>query len=493
MKIRSLEVKNIGILGDVKIEVQKPLNLFYGDIRQGKTTILNAVRWAFGGEFPADIIRHGEEEAHIEIVADDDGVECVIRREWYRNKEGETTNRPLTYYRAGAAQQRPAESLKAFLNPFIMDDRYFMDLTLLEQRRFLVKLFNVDVRDLDKRLGVLIEAASQKRLEIKAYGEIIPVEVHPVDVSDLLRQREVILEESRKAKAKAADHRADLMEHARGKHDERVAEYKAACDKIEAHNAKVRENQAKATDMLRAIGQSDARANEIGTEIQVLKQRLVALETELSSVVSLRAEMAEHHKAFTAEIGAFLSTPECPEMIYPDFSACDAVIESEPDTSHIDMLIHKAGAINEQHAQYLRELTRKEEKDQAEAELVAMEKDIAGIRAAKLARLQQIGEQSGVPTLEFLEDGDYRFCGTASDMLSDSQQMELSEFLKGKYPDGLAVSLVDRGESLGKSVLKLVEKARQHNRTILCTVVGDKPAVVPEDVGAFVVEKGVVA
>jgi DNA repair exonuclease SbcCD ATPase subunit len=49
MKIQKLIIKNIGIIEDTTIEFNKPLLLFYGEIRQGKTTILNAVRWP--GEF----------------------------------------------------------------------------------------------------------------------------------------------------------------------------------------------------------------------------------------------------------------------------------------------------------------------------------------------------------------------------------------------------------------------------------------------------------
>lgn len=49
MKAIRLTVKNIGIIADAVIELNKPLLMFYGEIRQGKTTVLNAVKWVFGG------------------------------------------------------------------------------------------------------------------------------------------------------------------------------------------------------------------------------------------------------------------------------------------------------------------------------------------------------------------------------------------------------------------------------------------------------------
>jgi hypothetical protein len=58
------------------------------------------------------------------------------------------------------------------------------------------------------------------------------------------------------------------------------------------------------------------------------------------------------------------------------------------------------------------------------------------------------------------------------------------------YPPGLGISLIDRGESLGKSIFGLIHRARTEDKTILTTVVGERPAVVPEHVGVFVVEGG---
>jgi DNA repair ATPase RecN len=52
MKVTKLTVKNIGIIEDAEINIDKPEIVFFGDIKQGKSTLLNAVRWAFGGSVP---------------------------------------------------------------------------------------------------------------------------------------------------------------------------------------------------------------------------------------------------------------------------------------------------------------------------------------------------------------------------------------------------------------------------------------------------------
>ena len=54
MKLQSLTIKNIGIIADTTIKLDKPLLLFYGEIRQGKSTILAAIV----GEKPAAVPEH---------------------------------------------------------------------------------------------------------------------------------------------------------------------------------------------------------------------------------------------------------------------------------------------------------------------------------------------------------------------------------------------------------------------------------------------------
>ena len=75
-------------------------------------------------------------------------------------------------------------------------------------------------------------------------------------------------------------------------------------------------------------------------------------------------------------------------------------------------------------------------------------------------------------------------------MLSTSQIMRLSSLLSAKYPPGFGVDLIDRAESLGRSVFEFVERAKAENKTILAAVVGERPAEAPAEVGVYIVEKG---
>lgn len=48
MEIKSLEIENIGKIIKEKIVFDKPLMLFFGEAMQGKTTILNSMKYALG-------------------------------------------------------------------------------------------------------------------------------------------------------------------------------------------------------------------------------------------------------------------------------------------------------------------------------------------------------------------------------------------------------------------------------------------------------------
>jgi len=75
-------------------------------------------------------------------------------------------------------------------------------------------------------------------------------------------------------------------------------------------------------------------------------------------------------------------------------------------------------------------------------------------------------------------------------MLSTSQIMELSSRISATLPNDLGLELIDRAESLGKSIFGYIDRAKAEEKTILATIVGEKPAEISEDIGVFVVEDG---
>src|ERR1017187_6027165 len=148
IKPTKLIIKNIGKIADSTIEINKPLLLFYGEIRQGKSTILNCVRWVCGGEFPDDIIRHGEKDGAIELHFDGG----MIARSFYRSKDGTTKARAVTFVKNGRPVSSPVSEIKRLLNPFLLDQDFLRNKSELERKRYFVELFAVDTSALDTEL-----------------------------------------------------------------------------------------------------------------------------------------------------------------------------------------------------------------------------------------------------------------------------------------------------------------------------------------------------
>lgn len=424
MIVTELKIKNVGLIVDETIPLNKPLILFYGEIRQGKTTILNAVRWVCGGAFPTDIIRHGEKEASIELLFEGGS----ISRSFYIAKDGKTTKaRDVVFIKEGKPVASPVRALQALLNPFLLDQDYLRNMTELERKRYFAEMFKVDTTEIDAELATSEAAASALRSEIKGFGEIDITKVERVDVAE--------------AQSKLKQIRSEFAE-------KRNAANKASMD---------------ATSHSLAIRESERRAKEHNNEIVRLKSLLQQAEASLASEL-------EWQKI----------NPEKPDVVMP----------IEPDTAELELQIQNAAAQNVRAEQYERNVQRAKEKAAKQSELEQRETRQRELRTAKLAKLAEVSKTTGIPDLSFDEHGEFTYQGTQAGMLSTSQLMRLSSELSSLYPEGFGIELLDRGESLGKSIFDYIERAKSEDLTILATIVGEKPAVSPPDVGVFVVEKG---
>lgn len=200
MRVTKLTIKNIGLIADESIELNKPLIVFYGEIRQGKTTILNAVRWVCGGSFPSDIIRHGQRDASIRLEFSGG----MIERSFYVAKEGGTKARDIIFVRDGKPVKNPVAEIKRFLNPFLLDQDHLKNMTEAERRKYFTELFAVDTSDLDSEAFNANREAAELRAKIKGYGEIDLTPVEKVDSAPLIEQLRKIRADHEAARRDAA-------------------------------------------------------------------------------------------------------------------------------------------------------------------------------------------------------------------------------------------------------------------------------------------------
>lgn len=448
MKILSLEILNVGLIENINLTLDKPLILFYGEVRQGKTTILNAVRWCLGGAFPQDIIRHGAEEACIRMKYQD-GVETgVIEREFYRGKDGQTKAREILYTRNDQRVLKPATALQKFLNPFLLNQNVLQEKSELERKRFFVELFGLDTRSEDAAIVKLESDAKELRATLKGYGDI---DTEPPATSGL--DTEAI--KASLAERRAA-HRAAQLEVEKHNAALRVA-HQAAVDAASLHNAKAR---AELNDRM-ALG---IRADRLKREIEQLRGELANIQVDLEKPAPVLRDL-----------------PTEPVQTVPP---------PPPDTSDLEAKLVQASADAVRLQQHQKNLARFEQKKADNERLLQMERDTAQLRYAKIEKLKQATEAANIAGFRFCDDCSFVFEDTTAGMLSTSQLMRLSALLSAKYPDGMGVDLIDRAESLGESVFGLIERAKQEDKTILATIVGERPASSPPEVGVWVVQNG---
>jgi DNA repair ATPase RecN len=422
MKVKRVIIKNIGMIADTTIDLDKPLILFYGDLMQGKTTLLNSVKWAFGGKYPTDIIRHGQAEASVTIVFD----RGSLTREWYVTRDGSKTNdRPIVFILDGKSVKRPVDEIKKFLNPYLLDNEFFKNKDELERKKYLVDIFAVDTTELDAEATRAESDARDLRAKVKSYGEIDTREVRLLNVEA--------------AKAEIAGIRADY-DFLRTYHDNEIEsireEYSISVRKADAHN------EAAAT-----------RKKQIEEHLKWLSDN-----PPIDFVVAPTA-------------------PTHPKAPVP------------PDTAELEAKISRGEANRVLYEAYQARLTKAAEKAADEKQLSDLEAKQRDIKKKKIAKLAEI-DTGGIKNLSFDENGNFIYEGTQASMLSTSQIMRLSGELSSLYPEGFGLELIDRAESLGKSIFGFIERAQREEKSILATIVGEKPAIVPENVGVFVVEKG---
>jgi hypothetical protein len=458
MKPIRLKIKNIGLIEDTEIEINKSLLLFFGDIRQGKTTILNCVRWVLGASsWPEDIIRHGADEASIDFEFDTG----VVSRSWYRStsgkNKGKTQARETTFIRDGRPVDRPASELARLVNPFVVDHEYLKKMTEAQRKQYFVDTFPVDTKDLDTEAFNAQREAEQLRAEVKAYGVI---DLTPVPESNALELRAKLTE--------AQEAHADGLRKLQASLKEYESIYNDECKEVDLVNEQSREQ--------------NTRHNSAKAEVARIKAQIAELSRKLDEEEGvLRAN----------PMITFKPKPPIPEGLVKTREAVMSWVGTTPEIQALEKQLMEASGNEVRRQRYEENKVKaadKEKKDMKVRMLEARQRDIKKERVTRLAKCA-----STIDGLSFNEEGEFTFEGTSAGMLSTSQIMRLSERLSAMYPEGFGISLIDRAESMGKSIFEFVDRAKEEHKTILATIVGEAPAKAPAEVGVFVVEQGKVS
>lgn len=418
-RIIGLQVENFKGVRAVELAFDEadPLTLIVGANDAGKTSVIDALAAAIGGErlCPAEPIRRGEDSAQAVVTTE----RYVITRRWWRNRKTKGLETDLRVTGAdGARFPSPQALLDSFLGDLTFDPLRFMGQKDGEQRDRLLELTG-----LGEQLGALDaarEATFAERTETSREAKRLQATLDS-EYAGLPDAKPEVPDSA----ALAANQRANV-------------------DAREAHGAKQRAAE-------------DARER---------------LEERIRQVVSIERQITDLEEARQKAVEAQASASEV-------LTAAEESVEASPlpPVEDLTYQIEAATAAQATADRWARrEATRAAHAAKA-AEADALTDKLEEIAASKKSLLA--GADFPVPGLEFDEDGVVRFEGVPLKQCSSSQQLRVSMAVGMRANPALKIMLVDEGEKLDASRKAIIrELAAAEGYQVLMTCVDESAGAV---------------
>ena len=206
--ITNLHIKNIGIIDDLSIELNKGFNVLTGETGAGKTLIIDSLEIISGGRFSKDMIRKGESYSFVELCMYNpkstyavDG-NIIVSREVYDNGRNlcKINGRLVT-----------VNELKNFMSDFIEIHGQNENQKLLDNKthlRYLDDFIGEELNGLLKRYKEKYGRYNEIKRELKQnYGDdkekqrkldLLKYQLNEIEVAKLKPNEEIELEEKRK-------------------------------------------------------------------------------------------------------------------------------------------------------------------------------------------------------------------------------------------------------------------------------------------------------
>lgn len=211
LRILRLEAENVKRLTAVEITPEGELVVIGGRNGQGKTSVLDSILWALGGEKPIQWkpIRAGEAEAHIALdLGNDEGLQLKVLRTFRAKDDGDFTTKLKVVNAEGFRPDGEQTLLNTIVGALSFDPSAFIRSKPPEQVAFLKALVPGDFAGIARRRKEAFEARAEFNREakrLKAAAESIPAEELAARIDDA-----PILDAIHSAVSVANDHHAEV-------------------------------------------------------------------------------------------------------------------------------------------------------------------------------------------------------------------------------------------------------------------------------------------
>ena len=206
--ISTLHIKNIGIIEDLSIDLNKGLNVLTGETGAGKTLIIDSLQIISGGRFSKEMIRKGETNSFVEL--------CMYEKEFENSEDGNIiVSREINLNGKNMCKINgrmvTVNELKEFMKNFIEIHGQNDNQNLLDNKKHLGYLDGFsgnELKELTDEYKKLYNKYNEIKRELKAnYGDekekqrkldLLQYQINEIEEANLKQNEDKELEEKRK-------------------------------------------------------------------------------------------------------------------------------------------------------------------------------------------------------------------------------------------------------------------------------------------------------
>lgn len=294
VKINTLEMENVKKIRAVQLTpTENGLTVIGGKNRQGKTSVLDAIAWALGGN------KFKPSEPHREGSVSDPHLKVTLSNGIIVERSGKNGSLKVI---DGAGNKGGQALLDSFIESFALDLPKFMQASAKEKADTLLKIIGVGDKlyELERKEKELYEQRhtlgqiGEQKAKYAAELEVFPgVPEEPVPVSELIRRQQEILRHNAEN---------ERLRRERDQCEAELREARAALEKAREWVEEAEENAAKAC--LSAEDLEDLSTAELEADIADIDEinRKVRVNQEKARAEAEAEDYREKYRAYTEDI-----------------------------------------------------------------------------------------------------------------------------------------------------------------------------------------------
>ena len=299
--ITNLHIKNIGIIEDIEINLNKGMNVLTGETGAGKTLIIDSLSIISGGRFLKEMIRKGENHSYVELCMyepeDENAVDgnIIVTREIYENGRNmcKINGRLVTVAELRKFMKNYIEIHGQNDNQNLLDNRIhimYLDGFIGEEIEKLkaiygenYKTYNEIKRKLRENYGD--EKERQRKLDLLKY------QLHEIEEAKLKNGEEEQLEEKRKIMVNSEKIVKNLTEAdiAIGENTiDQISEAIRALEKIESIDSKYEKTAINLKNIYYEIEEISRDIRDYSEEVEFDEKEIEQTEKRLDEIYNLK-------------------------------------------------------------------------------------------------------------------------------------------------------------------------------------------------------------